>query len=356
MVLPLSLLLARCRRCCLLSCIGITLLLVFVIPAHAQSGGGTDVMGTGGRHTIQGRIYFPSGRRTDIRLKIKLENVIAGDLTVLTDSNGSFSFRGLNAGSYTVVVDGGDEYEMVREVVYIDTDGTNARRGIVLPPISRIYSVDISLRLKRLVVAKPGVLNAALANVPGPARELYESAQQSARSGNHKKAVEQLNQALAVYANFPLALNALGEQYLKLNQPEKAAESFSEALKLSPDDFTSRLNYGEALMQSNRLADAETHLRRALTKNEGSWPGHMYLGITLLRLRRFDESELELRRSLTLAGDDLALPHYYLGGIYWARADHKRAADELEKYLKLAPGAPDAERTRATIKDLRGKK
>jgi regulator of sirC expression with transglutaminase-like and TPR domain len=35
--------------------------------------------------------------------------------------------------------------------------------------------------------------------------------------------------------------------------------------------------------------------------------------------------------------------------------DYKRAADELETYLKLVPNAADAERTRATIKDLRAK-
>jgi regulator of sirC expression with transglutaminase-like and TPR domain len=34
---------------------------------------------------------------------------------------------------------------------------------------------------------------------------------------------------------------------------------------------------------------------------------------------------------------------------------YKRAADELETYLKLMPSAPDADRVRATIKRLRNK-
>lgn len=355
MVLSLTLLISRSFRCGLLFSLCILMGLIFVVLVNGQSGGGTDLMGTGGRHVIQGRLYFPSGRRTDIRLKIKLENTNSGDLSVMTDSNGSFSFRGLNSGSYTVVVDGGDEYETAREVVYIDTDGSVARRGIVLPPVSRLYTVDIALRLKRSTATKPGVLNAALAGVPGPARELYENALQSGQANNHKKAIEQLKQALALYPNFPLALNELGVQYLKLNQPEKAVEPLSEALKISPDELTPRLNYGYALLQSNRLTDAESQLRQVLTKNDNSWPAHMYLGMTLGRMRRYDESELELRRSLTVAGVDLAMPHYYLAGIYWAKDDYKRAADELEKYLKLEPGAPDAERTRNTIKGLRRK-
>lgn len=353
MVLYLSPLISRCVRCCLISSLALLITLFFAVSTHGQSGGGTDLLGTGGRHSIQGRIYFPSGRRTDVRFKVKLENVNAGDLSVLADANGSFSFRGLNSGSYTVVVDAGDEYEIAREVVYIDTDGSNTRRGIVLAPVSRNYTVDISLRLKRSVETKPGVISAALAGIPSDARELYESALQSAKINDHKMAIEKLNQALAIHSTFPLALNELGVQYLSLNQPDKAAEAFSATLKLTPDEFTPRLNYGLALMQSNRLADAETHLRRALTKNDNSWPGHMYLGMTLMRLRRFEESEVELRRSIAVAGGDLAMPHYYLAGVYWARDEYKRAADELEKYLKLAPTAPDAERTRNTIKDLR---
>jgi regulator of sirC expression with transglutaminase-like and TPR domain len=35
---------------------------------------------------------------------------------------------------------------------------------------------------------------------------------------------------------------------------------------------------------------------------------------------------------------------------------NKEAADELEKYLKLDPKAPDADRIKGTIKELRDKK
>ena len=343
------------RRCCFLVLFGIAFILAVLAPARAQGGSGVDSMGTGGRHSIQGRIYFPSGRRTDVQVRVRLENFNAGALSVLSDANGSFTFRGLVPGSYTVVVDGGDDYETARETVYIDTDGSNPSRGIVLPTPSRLYTVDISLHVKRALTAKPGVLSAELANIPAPARDLYQAALQSAHSGDHKKAVEQLKEALANYPSFPLALNELGVQYLTLEQPEKAVEVLSEAIKLSPSEFTPRLNFGYALLQSNRLADAEAQLRQALSKNDNSWPGHMYLGMTLGRLHRYDESELELQRSLAVAGVDLAMPHYYLAGVYWAKNDYKRAADELEKYLKLAPGTPDAERTRTTIKDLRNK-
>ena len=51
-----------------------------------------------GRHAISGRLIFPSGQRADYRLKVKLESPGVGDLTVLSDVNGNFSFRSLTAG------------------------------------------------------------------------------------------------------------------------------------------------------------------------------------------------------------------------------------------------------------------
>jgi regulator of sirC expression with transglutaminase-like and TPR domain len=49
----------------------------------------------------------------------------------------------------------------------------------------------------------------------------------------------------------------------------------------------------------------------------------------------------------------LGLAQYYLGGIYWKKKDYPKAVAALEDYLRLTPNAPDAERVRATIKDLR---
>jgi hypothetical protein len=89
----------------------------------------------------------------------------------------------LNPGSYTVVVYAGAEYEVARERVYIDTEGTNDRRGNTLPPISRLYTVQISLQLKRANPAQTGVVNAAVVGIPFGARHLYQKALESAKRG-----------------------------------------------------------------------------------------------------------------------------------------------------------------------------
>lgn len=343
------------KTVCCASVFLLGLLILCPTAAHAQGSPGVDQTGTGGRHTIQGRIYFPSGRRTDARIKVTLQSLNGGALSVLSDGNGSFGFRGLNPGTYTVIVDGGDDYETVSEPVYIETDGASDRRGTTMPPVTRLYTVQISLQPKSSSAPKAGLVNAALASVPQAARELYHKAQESARADNHEKAIEQLNEAIALYPDFPIALNQLGIQYLMVRRADKAAEALKGAVKFAPNEFEPRLNYGIALLQQKKLAEAEEQLRIAVGKNRTVATGHFYLGKVLAIQRKLDEAEKELQTAIIINADEMGPAHRYLGGIYLERREYKRAADELDVYLKLVPAAADANQTREKIRELRTK-
>lgn len=324
------------------------LVLIPFASALAQGvGAGRELSDTGGNHVLTGRIYFPTQQTDDIRIKVRLESTSSPSLSTSTNADGVFRFSGLNTGYYTVVVDAGEQYEVFREQINIERGNSYSPRTVQIPIYLRPKSSGPG--------TKPGVVNAALLGLPKPAVDLYNKALESARAGNTKKAIEQLNSAIALYPNFALALNELGVQYLKNAQVDKAVEALRSAVKLAPDAFMPRLNYSIALVNKKDFAEAEKELRVALQKNDASRSAHMYLGIALISQRKIDDAEKELLRAASPGTDDLGLAHYYLGGIYWSKHEYKRAADELEKYLKLVPNAPDAERTRAAIKDLRTK-
>jgi Flp pilus assembly protein TadD len=333
------------------------LALAAAAPAAAQVGG-TESTGTGGDHTIQGRLVGPSGRRSDLRLKVRLESSGSGGLYVFTDANGGFRFTGLSPGSYRVVVEGGEEFETASESVTIEPSTIRTNRGIVGTPFVRPITLQIYLRPKRgdSSTPPPGVLSAALANVPKPAVDLYHKGLEAARKNENERAADLLKLAVETHQNFPAALSELGVTYLKLKRPEKAAEALSAALKLAPEDYGTLLAYGRALLELRRPAEAEGQFRKALKKNAASPAAHLYLGMILFGRREFEEAERELQAAAAGAGGgEIARAHYYLGGLYWELKQYKRAADELETYLKLAPSAPDASRLRATIKELRAK-
>jgi len=327
-------------------------LLLFPLGVNAQ-GSGKSTTGTGGIHTIQGYIFFPSGRRAEGNIIVKLQSYDSGELQVIPDSSGAFSFTNLSPGNYTVVTTAGDDYEVAREGVYIDTDLNLSRMGARVPPTTRRYTVMVHLQLKMRAANKPAVLNAALAAVPEKARQLYERALK--QGDDPSKAAESLKEAVAIYPNFPLALNELGVQYLKLQQIRKAVEVLSEACKQDPESFPSRLNLGIALLEAKRFSEAEAQLREAVKRNPNAATAHMYLGIALLRLDKFDDAEKELQVATAANASQLGMANYYLGGLYWRKHDYARAVEQLEKYLRSTPNAPDAERVRSTIRDLRGR-
>jgi Flp pilus assembly protein TadD len=332
------------------------LILVWSCAALGQ-GSGRSTMGTNGSHVIAGYVFFPSGRRAEGNIQVKLQSLNSGELSLVADSSGAFIFTALSPGNYTVVVIAGDEYEIGREAVFIDSDLDLSRMGVPSIKTSRRYTVMVTLQLKGNSAnhAKGSVVNAALADVPEGARTLYEKGLEQGRTGDSVQAIDNLRAAVSLYPKFPLALNELGVQYLKINQPQKAVDPLRSAVKLRPEAFTPQLNLGVALLETKQFAEAETQLRDALKLNDSAPTAHMYLGVVLGKLHNYADAEKELRRAIELAGNQLGIAHYYLGGVYWSKREYRQAADELETYLRLTPNAQDAERVRGTIKELRSR-
>lgn len=314
--------------------------------AQAQGIGahrGETSAGTGGTRSIQGHIISPTGRLPESRIRVTLNSSNSGSRSVIAGEDGVFIFNNLETGPYELTIDAGKEFELVRESVYISVQPT--------------VNMPVYLRLKP-------ESNPALAGVPKPAVDLYIKAQEAERKGEAEKAQALLADAVAQHPPFGLAHNDLAMLHLRTGALDKAFEEVKLAAKTLPDDPQVQFNYGLISLERKDYAEAEKQFRRSLKRMDKSAQGHMYLGVALMRLKAADaaemqrnqvEAERELQQSIKLGGDGAARAHYYLGGLYWARRDYKKAADELETYVKLSPKAPDAEQVKGTIKELRSK-
>jgi Flp pilus assembly protein TadD len=310
------------------------------IPQGAAS---TDT-GFGGVNTISGTIVSSTGQRIERHVSVRLRTMTRGDRISTTDENGNFVFRGLPSGDFVVIIEKEQDFEPFSQTVSVIQP-----RG--MPP--QTYYLTIRLQLKGRAQVKPGVLNAEFANVPKRARAYYDNAAEQARKGYHRGAIEQLKLAIKEYPSFMLAFNELGVQYLRLNELENADEAFQSALKITPDAFVALINRGIANFMMKRYGEAVPILRKALAKNDQSAVGHYFLGQALANLGLFEDAEKELLTSLKLGGEEMKEAHRILAIIYASRGARKQAADELEAYLKLAPNAPDAEKLRDKIRQLR---
>jgi predicted Zn-dependent protease len=310
--------------------------------ANAQAPGSSRGLSSGGGQTmIQGRVYFPSGQAASGKtIKVNLESIGAfGNMQTVADQDGVFRFTNLTPGDYTVVVDAGPEFEKAREPV-------DMPRGV--SPGGATVQVAIHLRPK--VDAK----NPLFANVPDTALKFYQKGSDAAHKGDAKAAVESLSAAVKAYPNFTIALSELGTQYMILKQMDKAGETFEALLKIKPEDVSGHLNLGIVAFNQKKFDEAESHLKKALELKSQGPTAHYYLGLTFISSKRYPEAVTELEAAVSNGGENLALAHKYLGGLYMNNPNKKQdAANELEKYLALDPKAADAEKIKGTIKDLR---
>ena len=314
--------------------------------------------GMNGNEQIEGRVFFPPGDRSGIRPIVKLRSLSSLEVTGIADQNGGFRFTHLRPDTYTVIVDAGDEYEKATDTVSVGFSGSvpaEGNPGSYAVPL--VYQAQFYLKHKRLnsTTESSAASNTAFANVPQPARDLFQQALESARAGNHLKAIEQLKSSISQAPRFALAYNELAAQYLKIGQGDQAVETLKEALGIDPEDLNLRLNYGVALLNQKKFEAAETELRRAIQKKPDSPAAGYYLGLALIGQQKFDEAQPVFEGVIKNGGDKIALAHRSLGGIYLRNKQYRKAADELEKYLKLEPKVPDAERIRGTINELRHK-
>lgn len=298
----------------------------------------------GGTRSIQGHIISPTGRLPESRIRVTVSSSNGGTQTVAAGEDGVFLINNLETGPYDLTIDAGKDFEMMRESVYIG---------------GAQQTVNVPIYLKLRPEANP-----ALAGVPKSALDLYLKAQEAEHKGDSEKAQALLTEAVAQHPQFGLAHNELAMIYLKTGALDKALEEMKLAVKSLPDDPQVQFNYGLVSLERKDYAEAEKQFRRSLKRFDKSAQAHMYLGVALMRLKASDpaevqrnqaESEREFQQSIKLGGDSAARAHYYLGGLYWAHNDFKKAADELETYVKLSPKAPDAEQVKGTIKMLRSK-
>jgi Flp pilus assembly protein TadD len=305
----------------------------------------TSDSGLGGNNVIMGTILVSSGGRLQARVTVRLQTMTRGDRVTTTDENGNFAFRGLVSGDYTVVIDKEKDFEPATQPVSIIQ-----LRG----QPGQTYNTSIRLTPKTNAQPKPGVLDAAMASLPEAGQNLYKKAKELEASNDHTGAIEQLLQLTGQYPNFMLGFNELGVEYLRTGQLDKADAVLQTAIKLAPTMYLPKMNRGLVLVSLKRYADAEPVLREAEALNDQAGGVKYLLGTALANLGKFDDAEKELSAAVLMGGNEMMEAHRILAIIYSSRGDKKRAAAELETYLKINPTTPDAAQLQKVIQQLRG--
>ncbi|HLM03163.1 MAG TPA: tetratricopeptide repeat protein [Pyrinomonadaceae bacterium] len=325
--------------------LALTIMLAFWFLPDASAQGYGDRNTTGdGKLAIQGKVFLPNGNpAAGVTVSYSGTEFVSG--TARTDDSGNFRFSNLPPGNYTVTVRGTEAFETDTESVAMGKESSAGQS----------FTVVFNLRSKG---TKKGDLSANpfFANVPKEALKKYQEAAESVKKNDLKAAVASLDAAIAIYPDFAFAYNEKGLLLVRQNELDKALEAYVKAIQIKPDYFDAKFNFGYALLNKKQYEQTEMIFRDLLKQKNDLPTAHMYLAIALTGLKKYDEAEAELKQAISLkGGENLAQAHRYLGGIYIQKNRHAEAISELQKYLELSPKAPDAEKLKAIIEDLKKK-
>jgi Flp pilus assembly protein TadD len=294
----------------------------------------------GGRFVVTGKVYLPTGEPA-VGAQITISGTYLTSKTT-TGHDGDYSLVGVPVGSFTVTA---------------TVEGlTPQSESLSIEPTTPPGTIPLPIFLRNPGQKKGDFYSAnpMFKDVPKEALDKFKTAFEKLNKDDPNAALPLLDEAITLHPRFAAAYYQKGLILFKKNDVPKALEAFVKAIEIKPDYLDAKYYFGVCHIAQRDFTVAEAVFRDVL-QQDGKWaPAHMYLGVALLSAKKTDEAEAELKQAVSLkGGENLALAYKYLGGIYMQKKQNKDAAEALQKYVDLSPKAPDAEKIKGTIADLK---
>lgn len=266
--------------------------------------------------------------------------------SVLVSSNGQFEFKGLRAGTYSVIVGVPNRGE-IRRTVEVGPGSADARNSIQFSLV-----LEDSLFTKE-PAKRQGTVSMRDLAIPENARKAYKDAQRQLAHRNQKKAIELFQLAVRLAPEFSGAWNNLGTLFYKSAQYEKAEQSFRAALTASPGSYEPLVNLGGVLLTLHRASDAYTFNLYAVLERPEDALANSQMGMNYFALGRMDLARKYLDEARRIDPGHFSRPQLLLAEICLRSGDHRGAARELEEYLRYHPDVPNRAKIEASIQRLK---
>jgi tetratricopeptide (TPR) repeat protein len=206
-------------------------------------------------------------------------------------------------------------------------------------------------------------------NVPSTARAIFERAMKMRKAGKTQVAMSLIEESLRVFPGYFDARYALANDLARMGYLNEAITQLELARKINANDDRLYQSFGAILIEQKKYALAAAAFAEAARLNPANPRYFLMRGVAILYYvseidaakkessedRQFllSKAEEALNRASLLSERKIKIVHFYLGMLYEKKGEPRRAADELELYLRDSPQTNDANTIRETIERLR---
>jgi tetratricopeptide (TPR) repeat protein len=306
-------------------------------------------------NSVSGFVWGP-GRTPipDVMVELQNEMYVTVQRT-RTDHSGGYKFFNAPSGRLRVRVSpqnlGFEPQEIEFEIVNFARD--NGAGGLRRSGFSNEQH-SFHLRPKKgAEQAAAGVVFAQ--EVPPEAQKLYLKAIDDLANQKEREGLDGLKSALEIFPKYYLALDRLGNEYVRLKHYGAAEVLLSIAADVNPKSYRSWYGLAYARYSLRRFSEAIPAAEKAEELQPDSAESSFLLGSSLRQSKRVAEAEKALVKARSLPNSP-ALVHWELALLY--ANDMKRyadAADELKAFIKAQPDTKDAELIKQLIAEFETK-
>jgi tetratricopeptide (TPR) repeat protein len=195
------------------------------------------------------------------------------------------------------------------------------------------------------ILAAAVALGLAAPPQPPSVQNLFES-------GQYAQVLERVR---AADAPTPQQLYLAGQSALKLTPPDDGqARTWFGRLGGAETDAWTFVGRSAVAVVGDDAAKAVAHGRKAVELAPASFHAQYQLGLALAEAKDYANGAAALEKATTL-DPAFAYGHYYAGMAYYQAKRVDKMATFFERFLKLAPNAPERPAIESLMKSIRGK-
>ena len=289
------------------------------------------------------RVTFTDGHPCNIKVHVQLM-LSAGGTPIAenyTNDQGLTDFDDVEVGNYHLVVSG-DGIETADSGLF-ELDN---RHGTQFQTISVRRTDEEKSESKNATVAVQDI------NIPKAAHKEFKKASGLIAKQDWKKAIDELNRALAIYPNYVEAYNNLGVVYARIGDRTSERAALEKALKINDHFAPVWVNLARMAIADRDFPTAENLLDKAVALTPSDPDTLLILANVELMNLHYDKAIAHCRQVHSLDQGSHALVHFIAARSFEHESRFADAISELQIFLKEEPTGARADAARRELADL----
>ncbi len=185
-----------------------------------------------------------------------------------------------------------------------------------------------------------------------PGEDDYKQGLQFYQEGKYEDSVQALLRAIEKEPFEPIYKNNLGVVYTKMGKYDEAIDAYAKMLEIQPQSYTANKMLGELYGVKKEYDKAKSFYKKAAELSPDDPDAFFNLGACSMNLQDYAAAREAFSKAISIK-PDFAAAYYQLGMLLVNQNETEEAVKNLEKFLELAPGHPNAAVAKQLIEFLK---